>query len=308
MKVSNRLQRLTYIIELLSKGNALSTPYLVQKFEVTKKMIQTDFKEYLLPLYEDKTIYYCYIDKAYKARDNFLSKTFLSAEELAVISILQNKSKDKYAVDDLALKTHALFQKLDDALSHRLYQESSLEKIDEFKKEIIQIKNAIEAKKIITCKYLNKQRIIYPLKILNLEGYWYLIVYEPFNERLKTFHLNSVKEIVMTDEEYSFNAEKVKSFENAISAYYKPDGEPIEVQLSIDGEISKYFERKPLNKTQRILKKYPDNSIDIELLITNFMEIIPTIQRYIPFIGVIEPEELKNEIKKNIKNALKMVE
>lgn len=30
------------------------------------------------------------------------------------------------------------------------------------------------------------------------------------------------------------------------------------------------------------------------------MEIIPTIQRYIPFVKVIEPIELKNEVKKNI--------
>ena len=30
------------------------------------------------------------------------------------------------------------------------------------------------------------------------------------------------------------------------------------------------------------------------------MEIIPTIQRYIPFIGVIEPDELKMKVKENI--------
>jgi predicted DNA-binding transcriptional regulator YafY len=304
MHYENRITRLTLIIELLSKGHSLSTPYLVQKFGVTKKIVQTDFKEYLLPLYEDRTIYYCYIDKAYKARDNFLSKTFLSAEELAVIAILQNKAKDKYSDDDLALKTHALFQKLDNALSHRLYQESSIEKIDEFKKEIIQINNAIEAKRVITCKYSNKEREVYPLKILNLEGYWYLIVYEPASELLKTFHLNSVKEIVLTDREYHFDEEKVKSFDNAITAYYKPDNEPITVQLFIDTQISKYFQRKPLNKTQRIIEKYSDGSIDIEVLITDFMEIIPIIQRYIPYIGVIEPKELKNEVKKNLEMAL----
>jgi len=299
---------LTFIIELLSKGHSLSTPYLVQKFRVSKKIVQTDFKEYLIPLFEDKTIYYSPLFKAYKAKDDFLSKTFLCAEELAVISILQNKSKDKYADKDLALKTHALFQKLDDALSHRLYQESSIEKIDEFQKEIIQIKNAVEAKKIITCKYSNKQRLIYPLKILNLEGYWYLIVYEPSTELLKTFHLNSVKEIVLTDKEFRFDEQKVKSFDNAITAYYKPENKPITVQLFIDTEISKYFQRKPLNKTQRTIQKYCNGSIDIEVVITNLMEIIPTIQRYIPFIGVIAPEELKNEIKNNLKNALKLIE
>lgn len=35
-------------------------------------------------------------------------------------------------------------------------------------------------------------------------------------------------------------------------------------------------------------------------MITDYMEIIPTIQRYIPFIGVIEPQELKDRVKMNI--------
>ena len=38
----------------------------------------------------------------------------------------------------------------------------------------------------------------------------------------------------------------------------------------------------------------------LELTITEYMEIIPTIQRYIPFIGVIEPQELKIRVKENI--------
>ncbi len=97
MKNKNRIKRLTTILELLSKGNTLSTPYLFRRFETTKKIIQTDFKEYLLPLFEDKTIYYDYSLKAYTCKYSFLSRTLLSAEDLAIISILLNKSKDKYS-------------------------------------------------------------------------------------------------------------------------------------------------------------------------------------------------------------------
>ena len=38
------------------------------------------------------------------------------------------------------------------------------------------------------------------------------------------------------------------------------------------------------------------------------MEIIPTIQRYIPHIGVIEPDELKNKVKENVEIYLKRFE
>jgi predicted DNA-binding transcriptional regulator YafY len=304
----NRINRLSIILELLSKGYELSTPNLVERFGVTKKIIQTDFKEYLLPLFLDEKIYYDYSSKTYKAKNNFLTKTLFSSDELSIIAILKNKSKDKYSDIDLSSKVDTLFLKFEDELTNTLYQKSSVEKIDNFKDEIIQIKNAVESKSIIKCFYNDKNREIYPLKILNLEGFWYLIIYEPNDNKIKTFHLNTIKNIEVLNTHFSFDEEKINSFDNAISAYYKPNNAPILVQLFMDKEVSRYFMRKPLNKSQRVLKIYDDESCDIELTITDYMEIIPTIQRYIPFIGVIEPDELKDRVKNNIDLYLKKFE
>ena len=95
MNFNNRINRLSSTLVLLSKGQELSTPSLVERFGVTKKIIQTDFKEYILPLFNDGKIFYDYSSKTYKAKNNFLSKTLFDAEELAIISIIKNKSKDK---------------------------------------------------------------------------------------------------------------------------------------------------------------------------------------------------------------------
>ena len=300
MDFSIRINRLSAILELLNKGYDLSTPNLVERLGVSKKIIQSDFKDYILPLFVDDKIYYDYSSKTYKAKNNFLTKTLFSSDELAIIAILKNKSKDKYSDEDLSLKVDSLFLKFEEELTNKLYQTSSVEKIDNFKNEIIQIKNAIESKSIIKCLYNKKDREIYPLKILNLEGFWYLIIYEPSDNKIKTFHLNTIKNIEVLHCNFRFDEEKINSFDNAISAYYKPENEPILVQLFIDKEVSRYVMRKPLNKSQRVLKIYDDESCDVELTITDFMEIIPTIQRYLPFIGVIEPQELKNRVKMNI--------
>ena len=308
MDFQNRINRISSILELLSKGYDLSTPSLVERFGVTKKIIQTDFKEYILPLFVDDKIYYDYSSKTYKVKNNFLTKTLFSADELSIIAILKNKSKDKYSDEDLSLKVDSLFLKFEDELTNKLYQTTSIEKIDNFKNEIIQIKNAVESKSIIKCFYNDKNREIYPLKILNLEGFWYLIIFEPIDNKIKTFHLNTIKNIEVLHKYFSFDEEKIKTFDNAISAYYKPNNEPILVQLFIDKEVSRYFLRKPLNKSQRVLKTYDDESVDLELTITDYMEIIPTIQRYIPHIGVIEPDELKMKVKENIDLYLKRFE
>jgi len=303
MKNKNRIKRLSAILELLNKGNILSTPYLAKKFNTTKKIIQTDFKEYILPLFEDKIIYYDYSLKAYTCKHSFLSRTLLSAEDLAVISMLLNKSRDKYSDNTLFDKAKMLFKNYEDALSHSIYQLGDIEKINKFKKEIIRIQHAITNKNIISCIYRDKKRELYPLQIRNFDGFWYLICYDTNYKEIRKYHLNSLTHI-QEGEKYEFGMKITEKFDNAINAYYKPQAKQIQVQLFLDKMIAKYFKRKPLSRNQRIVKEYDDGSCDMEIHITDYMEIIPTIQRFLPYIKVIEPANLQEEIHKNIKKYL----
>ena len=73
-----RLSRLSYILTQLSKAEKLSTIKLAEQFETTTRKIQLDFKEYILPLFDDEIIYYDYSIKCYVSKVNFLQKTFVS--------------------------------------------------------------------------------------------------------------------------------------------------------------------------------------------------------------------------------------
>jgi predicted DNA-binding transcriptional regulator YafY len=301
-KYKNKITRITFILERLSKGLKLSTPNLVEFFDVSNKIVQTDFKDNILPLFDDDTIYYDYSSKNYICDTNFLTTTLLTAEELAIISIIKAKTKDKYSDANLSDKTNTLFSKYEDLLKDNIYQHSSVEKIDNFNNDTVLIKNAINTKHIITCTYNDKQRKIYPLKIINIEGYWYLINFDTTNNKIKTFHLNSIKDIDILANRFDINIDEViKNFDNSINAYFIPTAKPITVILYIDKEIVRYFERKPLNSSQRIIKQYDDGSVDLEVIISTFMEIIPTIQKYIPFVKVIEPQALSDKISENLK-------
>ncbi len=302
-KYESKITRITFMLERLSKGLKLSTPNLVEFFDVSHKIIQTDFKDNILPLFVDGTIYYDYSTKSYIAKNNFLTSTLLSSEELAIISIIKAKTKDKYSDDALFCKTDALFLKYEELLKGSIYQHASVEKIDNYNNDTVLIKNAINTKHIITCTYNDKHRKIYPLKIINIEGYWYLINLDTGNNKVKTFHLNTIKDIEVLAHRFHIDIEEVvKGFQNSINAYFIPSAKPITVALYIDKHIVKLFERKPLNSSARVMKRYDDGSIDLEIIISTFMEIIPTIQKYIPYIKVIEPQELSDKIEENLKN------
>jgi predicted DNA-binding transcriptional regulator YafY len=296
----NRIQRLSYILTQLSYGEKLSTIKLAEQFETTTRKIQLDFKEYILPLFDNEMIYYDYSIKCYLSKVNFLQKTFLSSEELAIISILKAKSKDKYSDDNLSLKTNLLFDKFEDSLKNSIYENLSMESIENNKIEIIQIRNAIKSKNEIECIYNDKPRNLYPLKILNLNSFWYLINYDLEYEEIRRYHLNSIKNIEILENEFEFDEEIIKGFNNAINAYFEPHIAPFVVELFLDKKVSRYFLRKPINKTQRILKTYEDDSCDIEIYITDFMEIIPIIQSYLPYIMVVSPEDLSDVVKGNL--------
>lgn len=305
MDYLNRLTRLSDILFMLNNKNSLSVSELMEKYNLGKRTIQNDFKQYLLPLFKDEKIYYCHSSRKYKSKNNFLQKTLFSQEELALISMLQFKSKDKKEHLDIEEKTEAFFSKFEEIYNNNIYQKSSVEKIDDFQKEIIEIKNAIKRKNIIKCFYNNKYREIFPLKILNLETYWYLLVYEEKDKKIKTFHLNTIKEIQTLTTEFIYDLNDVNDFDNAITAYHKLNVEKITVQLLIKSNIAKYFIRKPLSPQQRIMREYKNNDIEIEIMITDFMEIIPTIQRYIPYIQVIEPESLRIKVNENLEMYIK---
>ena len=49
------------------------------------------------------------LQKLIKQKNNFLTKTLFSADELSIIAILKIKSKDKYSDVDLSLKVDSLF-------------------------------------------------------------------------------------------------------------------------------------------------------------------------------------------------------
>jgi predicted DNA-binding transcriptional regulator YafY len=120
--------------------------------------------------------------------------------------------------------------------------------------------------------------------------------------------LNSISNIIELNETYNFDTTIVEKFDNAINAWYKPNLKQIHIELFLDKTVSKFFIRKPISKTQRVIKQYEDESCEIELTVTDFMEIIPTIQKFIPYIHVIEPQELKNLLKENINIYLKNFE
>ena len=68
----------------------------------------------------------------------------------------------------------------------------------------------------------------------------------------------------------------------------------------------KTWKIKPL-RGQSIIGEDKDGSIEIEIKISNNMEILPLILYYIPYIKVLEPQSLADEIKDRVQGYLEEI-
>ena len=77
MNFNNRINRLSSTLTLLSKGQELSTPSLVERFNVTKKIIQTDLKSTYCHYLVMVKYFMITLQKHIKPKTTFLQKHFL---------------------------------------------------------------------------------------------------------------------------------------------------------------------------------------------------------------------------------------
>ena len=154
-------------------------------------------------------------------------------------------------------------------------------------------------KLIVMFNYNNKVRHVRPYKIVSFEGYWYLYGEEVLTNSLKTFYFKDITHLEVTDETYIPDEKAYAILERSINAWFEPNSEYFEVIVNASADIAKYFERRPIATTQRIVKIYKDGSMDIALLATSDREILHEVKKWMPDLIVVSPKTLALKAKDN---------
>lgn len=290
------------LLKRLSNGDGLHIPTLSQELDIPLKTLQDNIKKHLVPI----GIAEIRFDKSLQkwiAKRGFLSETLLSEYELVTMQLLEAHA-GRYGRQFL-LSTQRLFSRFKQRASLEIFKKTKMEKIakdDEPKLAII--KTGISKKRVLHCRYNEKDRIVYPLKIVLLEGFWYLFLWDTANSEVRTYHLKSIEALELQDDIFTTPENGViNHLDNAINAFFK-DSEIIPVRLLVHKKVSKYFKRQPLSSSQTIMP-YDTDYDQMDIWVTDEMEIIPTIQQYLPYIKVDSPDSLHKRIEENINNYSK---
>ncbi|TKI68511.1 WYL domain-containing protein [Sulfurimonas crateris] len=288
------LTRLSYILSRLNDGEALSVKDLAKEFNTSERTVQRDFNERLVsfPIFQD--------GKKWKMQEGFRVEKTKSLEDEIVLDIIEKITEG--IGGKFASKSHKLLSKIKNQDFNPIYAKLNIEDISDKFGEIQIIEGAIKAKKEIECSYDDERHDIFkvalkPLKIVNFEGFWYLVALQ--DDVLKKYYLKNISNVKATDTAFSTDAKLENLLDSSISVWFQKDVEPFEVKIYANKIAAKYFQRRPL-PTQSIESLHKDGTMEFVVKITHEMEILPIIKYWLPHMRVIEPEWIQEMIDEDI--------
>jgi predicted DNA-binding transcriptional regulator YafY len=145
-----------------------------------------------------------------------------------------------------------------------------------------------------------KSRKVVPLLLKEYRNRWYLISHDCVKETIITYALERMENVEVSDiistEIITFNNEKF--FQNAIGITVN-NSNPQLVLFKAENVASKYIDSQPFHTSQTVVKE-GKNKTTFSLQVIISEELIRSLMSYGGELEVIEPEDLRNTIKKRI--------
>ena len=297
---STKYNRINQVYAMLKNNvHGMTIAELAKELDVSTKTIQRDLYEVLKGLGAVKE------GRNWKI-DPKLANDDLNTNERLILGILDEMAKSAGKI--FYSKAHSLLTQITQQLEHPIFANVNGEYLEEKNIELFEnIEKAIKEKNEIKFDYEKYNFHVKPLKLAFFDGFWYLLALHIHNnkETFKKYHLKTIRNVQALNKTFEIPALVEERLKYANSVWFNLD-EQFVVRLFIDKEIKKYFERKPL-RGQTIIGEDKDGSIEIEIKISNTMEILPLILYYIPYIKVLEPQSLADEIKDRVQGYLKEI-
>ena len=288
------LFRLLEILKRLYEGETLKTDSLAYDFDVTPRTVRRDFDRLsYFPIQKTR--------QGYSFMDGFHLMKSSKEDEVLLFEMFEQFSRtmgegaSKIISNQLA-KLHNPSSK------HPFFFNAVIEDITDKSELFLTMQDAIEQNRIVTLEYLNVEREVDPYKIASFEGFWYLFCKE--GVKYKTFYFKDIQNVLVKEENFECDKEALKTMENALNIWFEAQEKSFEVLLHVSKEIAKHFARRPLSKTQKVVKRYEDGSMEITVNATSDNEVIHTLKRWIPHLRVMHPKRIDEKFKKELKKYI----
>ncbi len=142
-----------------------------------------------------------------------------------------------------------------------------------------------------------------PLKLINYDGFWYLLAIKEGEKTAQKFRLDKIKGVKVLNSHFEVPP-NIQTLLNESTSVWFASSRDKKVVLKIDNQVAHFFKKKNYFPLQKIVKEQKDG-ITVETQTGDYMEILPTIRHWLPHITIISPIEFKKELIASLKNYIK---
>ena len=279
-------KRLSKICSLLAQGKSMKAQELADIFECTRKTISNDLK----PFVEDGIVIY-------------------QAHHYTMLSKYQKEYK-KQQSQMLNAMTQSILQQIMPQMgnnSSNFFFDFEMEKIED-ETIFIDISSAISKKVAINFHYRNRDgkessKTVYPLKISNFSGSWYLSAYDLEKESLRIYYLQEIKKVTLSVENY-LSVSTIKKLEKDVEKIDSPwfDIEKQSVILHVKDIAINFIKRRKYHNIE-ILEEQ-ENLLIVKIHYYKNIEVINFVKSWLPYICIKNHPQLKLQLQKILQEAI----
>jgi proteasome accessory factor B len=234
------------------------------------------------------------------------------------IAICFDRKDKTYFIDEAEIEDQSVTRMIDAFSIHHALQEGNklspsvfLEKRKSLGTEnIYGIIHSIQNGTILQFTYqkhwedFSTQRMVYPIAIKESQQRWYLVALDKKNDVVKTFGLDRISNLKITDTKFkpiNYNVEKEFQHAFGVETYEAAE----KVLLEFSKQQGNYIKTFPLHESQRIAEETED-SVILEIFIHTTNDIKMELLKYGSDVKVLYPISLQNEIKNRISEMSKL--
>lgn len=311
--LSEKVIGILKILNLIEQGKAPSAKTLAEELELSERTIY----RYLYTINAIVPIVYDRELGGYRLENKKSLRIIpLEKEELALLAAIQEMLSKSSSVLKETFK--GLLEKLYACTKERAEERESPirfllpHSVPISREKFTKIMEAVNNQKQLLIEYhsINSnettERIIDPYGLIFHDGIWFIYAYCHLREDFRTFAIDRIKDLRSLN--ISFRKPEGFSLEEALrdSWHIWDDEKTEEVRVVFSPEISEIIKRKPGWHLSEKRKELPDGSLELTFRLSGLEEIKWWLYSWIPLVKVIEPERLKEEMKRDLEKSLEI--
>lgn len=150
--------------------------------------------------------------------------------------------------------------------------------------------------------------VMAPYRIVYYEGFWYLIGDETSTGILKRYALDRIRDFHLLKSGFrSIPADLDSVLKGSANIWFAGEAN-LTIKVLIDAKVAHYFKRRKMFPTQEIKEEKPDGSLIVTFRVGNFEAIRDILKSWIPNILILEPENIRKAMLRDIKDWVKRQE